>query len=135
MSTRSSPLTVALVSVPTGPAGRKTGIASSRRGGKSRWPWRRRWPVRFVDFVFRSPILGPVFFQSVVAAVIPFEIAFFSLWYLSSRRFKGQPLTGKGVTRPGAPAIVMIVMIVVISALAIAAIFSRRLRRAWTGIG
>ena len=75
---------------------------------------------------FRFPIsdMGPVFFQSVVAAVIPFEIAFFSLGYLSSRRHREQPLTGKGTTRPGAPAIVTIAMIVVISALAIAALYS-----------
>ncbi len=65
----------------------------------------------------------PVFFQSVVAAVIPFEIAFFSLWYLASRRHKGQPLTGKGISRPGGPAIMTICMIVVISALAFAALY------------
>ena len=75
---------------------------------------------------FRYPIrdMGPVFFQSVVAAVIPFEIVFFGLWYLSYRRHKGQPLTATGTVRPNAPAIVTIVMIIVISALAFAAIFS-----------
>ena len=75
---------------------------------------------------FRFPIAqaGPVFFQSVVAAVIPFEIMVFSLGYLASRRHKGQPLTGTDVARPGAPAIVTILMILVISALAFAAIFA-----------
>lgn len=74
---------------------------------------------------FRFPLadMGPVFFQSVVAAVIPFEIAFFSLWYLSYQRHKGQPLSGKGNVRPNAPAIVTIVMITLISILAFAAIF------------
>ena len=78
----------------------------------------------FCGFSYPLPDMGPVFFQSVVAAVIPFEIAFFGLWYLSSRRHKGQPLTGKGISRPGAPAIVTIVMIFVISALAFAALYS-----------
>ena len=75
---------------------------------------------------YRFPLAqaGPVFFQAVVAAVIPFEIVFFSLWYLKSRRYKGQPLTATEIRRPGAPAIATIVMILVISALAIAAIFS-----------
>jgi len=67
---------------------------------------------------------GPVFFQSVVAAVIPFEIMFFGLWYLSYRRHKGQPFTATGKVRPNAPAIVTIAMILVISAFAFAAIFS-----------
>lgn len=75
---------------------------------------------------YRFPLadMGPVFFQSVVAAVTPFEIAFFSLWYRSYHRHKGQPLTGKGNLRPNAPSIVTIVMIMLISILALAAIFS-----------
>ncbi len=75
---------------------------------------------------YRFPLadMGPVFFQSVVAAVIPFEIAFFSLWYLSYQRHKGQPLSGKGNVRLNAPAIVTIVMITLISILAFAALFS-----------
>ena len=46
---------------------------------------------------FRFPLadMGPVFFQSVVAAVIPFEIAFFSLWYLSYQRHKGATIVGQ----------------------------------------
>lgn len=78
----------------------------------------------FCGFWFPLPEVGPVFFQSVIGAVIPFEITFFSLWYLSSRRYKGQPLTGKGVSRPGAPAIAAIVMIIVISTLAFASLYS-----------
>ncbi|TWT87072.1 serine hydrolase domain-containing protein [Neorhodopirellula pilleata] len=75
---------------------------------------------------FRFPLtdMGPVFFQSVVAAVIPFEIAFFGLWYLSYRRHKEHPFSGKGSVRLNTPAIVTIVMITVISTLAFAAIFS-----------
>ncbi len=75
---------------------------------------------------FRYPLagMGPMFFQSVVAAVIPFEIAFFSLWYLAYQRHKGQPLSGKGKVCPNAPAIVTIAMILLISILAFAAIFS-----------
>ena len=75
---------------------------------------------------YRFPLadMGPVFLRSVVAAVIPFEIAFFSLWFISYQRHKGQPLTGKGNVRPNAPAIVTIVMITLISILAFAALFS-----------
>ena len=68
--------------------------------------------------------LGPAFFQSVVAAVIPFEMAFFGLWYLSYQRHKEQPLSGKGKVRLNAPAIVTIAMILLISILAFAALFS-----------
>ena len=68
--------------------------------------------------------MGPVFFQSVVAAVIPFEIAFFSLWFLSYLYHKGQPLPGKGKVTPDAPAIVTIAVILLISILAFAAIVS-----------
>lgn len=78
----------------------------------------------YCGFQFSIPDMGPVFFQSVVAAVIPFEIAFFGLWFLSHRRHKGKPLKGSENVRPKAPAIVTIVMIVVISILAFAAIFS-----------
>jgi len=78
----------------------------------------------YCGFRYSLPDMGPVFFQSVVAAVIPFEVMFFGLWYLSSRRHKGQPLTATCKVRPGAPAIVTIAMILVISALAFAAIFS-----------
>ena len=67
---------------------------------------------------------GPVFFQSVVAAVIPFEIMFFGRWYFTSRRYKRQPMKGAGGTRLGAPAITVLVVLLVISAFAFAAIFS-----------
>ncbi|MEZ6127569.1 MAG: serine hydrolase [Planctomycetaceae bacterium] len=73
---------------------------------------------------FAFPGMGPVFFQSVVAAVIPFEIAFFGRWYLVHRRYKDQPLKGDGPAVPRAPAVFMIAMILVISSLAIAALMS-----------
>ncbi|MEZ6034926.1 MAG: hypothetical protein R3C17_17680 [Planctomycetaceae bacterium] len=78
----------------------------------------------YCGFRYSMPEAGPVFFQSVVAAVIPFEIMFFGLWYLSYRRHKGQPLTATGTVRPNAPAIVILVMILLMSALAFAAVFS-----------
>jgi len=78
----------------------------------------------YCGFRYSMPEAGPVFFQSVVAAVIPFEIMFFGLWHLSYRRHKGQPLTATGTVRPNAPAIVILVMILLMSALAFAAIFS-----------
>ncbi|MFO1064975.1 MAG: hypothetical protein U0892_14015 [Pirellulales bacterium] len=65
---------------------------------------------------------GPVFFQSVVAAVIPFEITFFTLWYRSSRRHRNQPLPSDETPRPKAPALFTIAMIIVISILAVAAL-------------
>ncbi len=75
---------------------------------------------------FRYPLVdeAPVFFQSVVAAVIPFEIAFFGLWYLSYRRHRGQPLTGRGSALPNAPACATIAMILLISLMAFAAVCS-----------
>ena len=78
----------------------------------------------YCGYRFAFDQAGPVFFQSVVAAVIPFEIMFFGRWYLTAKRYKGQPLTGADTTRPGAPAIVVIVTILIISAMAVAAIFS-----------
>ena len=66
--------------------------------------------------------MGPVFFQSVVAAVVPFELVVFSLWFRSYLRHKGQPGMGKDKVRPHAPAIVTIVMVLLISLLAFAAI-------------
>ncbi|TWU06320.1 serine hydrolase domain-containing protein [Stieleria varia] len=73
---------------------------------------------------YRYPLddMGPVFFQSVVAAVIPFEIAFFGLWYLSHRRHKDKPLSGKSNQSPNAAAIFTIIMILVISTLVVAAV-------------
>ncbi|KLU06749.1 hypothetical protein RISK_001205 [Rhodopirellula islandica] len=67
---------------------------------------------------------GPVFFQSVVMAVIVFEILFFGRWYLTSKRYKEQPLSGVNSKRLGGPAIVVLVTLLVVSALAFAAIFS-----------
>ncbi|EGF27857.1 hypothetical protein [Rhodopirellula baltica] len=67
---------------------------------------------------------GPVFFQSVVMAVIVFEIMFFGRWYLISKRYKGQPSTGENSKRLEGPAIVVLITLLVVSALAFAAIFS-----------
>lgn len=78
----------------------------------------------YCGYRFAFANAGPVFFQSVVAAVIPFEIMFFGRWYLTSRRYKGQPLMETGTMRVGAPAILTIVLILVISTLAFAAIFA-----------
>jgi len=93
-------------------------------------------------FGLRYPIpdMGPVFFQSVVAAVIPFEIAFFTLMLRSHRRKKQRVLKESGISTanigqddpsvpkprllPKAPAIVILVMILLMSVLAFAAIFS-----------
>ncbi len=78
----------------------------------------------YCGYRFAFAQAGPVFFQSVVAAVIPFEIMFFGRWYLTAKRYKGQPLKGADKTRPGAPAILVLVTILIISALAVAAVFS-----------
>lgn len=77
---------------------------------------------RFPIPAFGAFYVGPVFFQSVVGAVIPFEIAFFWFWYRSYKRHQGEPLTGKGETRPGAPAVFTIFMILVMAMLAVAAL-------------
>lgn len=81
-----------------------------------------RFAVREIGTVY----LGPTFFQAVVAAVIPFEIAFFGLWYRSYKRHQGRTLASTGSTRPKAPALVTIAMILVISVLAIAALVAFR---------
>jgi hypothetical protein len=78
----------------------------------------------YCGYRFAFAQAGPVFFQSVVAAVVSFEIMFFGRWYLTAKRYKGKPLTGADTTRPGAPAIFVLVTILIISALAFAAIFS-----------
>ena len=92
----------------------------------------------YCGWQYPIPDMGPVFFQSVVAAVIPFEIAFFSIWLRSQRRHKQRTIS-EPVTTPAhdgqddsaeqkpqhhlkAPAIVVIVLIVTISIFAVAAI-------------
>ena len=67
---------------------------------------------------------GPVFFQSVIGAVIPFLIVIFSLIFRSFQRYKDQPLSGKGSSCPNAPAVVIIAMIFLLSILAFAALMS-----------
>jgi hypothetical protein len=78
----------------------------------------------YLGFRYPLPFMGPVFFQSVVAGVIPFEITFFRLCYLSAKRHKGQPLSGNGKACPNAPAMVTIAFILLISTLAFAAVIS-----------
>jgi CubicO group peptidase (beta-lactamase class C family) len=96
----------------------------------------------------RDPEMGPVFFQTVVGAVIPFEVAFFSYLYWSSRKKKFQatssgdessssgftaPATGGVLERarepnrmrwPRAPAILILVMIIFLTVMAILALLS-----------
>ncbi|MEM7558738.1 MAG: serine hydrolase domain-containing protein, partial [Planctomycetota bacterium] len=78
----------------------------------------------FCGWRFAHPDFGPVFFQSVCAAVVPFEFMLFGRAYLVHRRHKDEPPKTDGLTRPNAPAIFMIVLTVVIGILAIAALFS-----------
>ena len=78
----------------------------------------------YCGYRFAFAQAGPVFFQSVVAAVIPFEIMFFGRWYLTAKRSKGQPLIRTGRARLGTPAIFVLVSILIISALAVAAVVS-----------
>lgn len=68
--------------------------------------------------------LGPAFFQTVVAAVVPFEIAFFSLWYRSSKRHRGQAASSATTTRPRAPAMFTLAMSFVMFLLAVAALIA-----------
>ena len=90
------------------------------------------------------PEMGPVFFQAVLGAVIPFEIAIFSHMYLAFRRKKRtqaasahgeQNLAASGVVieeseehktkrLPEPPAIVILVLTLVVGLLAILAIFA-----------
>ncbi len=78
----------------------------------------------YCGYRFAFAQAGPVFFQSVVAAVIPFEIMFLGRWYLTAKRYKGEPLKVAQGTRPGAPAMFMLVVILIISAMAFAALFA-----------
>lgn len=92
----------------------------------------------------RMPEMGPVLFQTVVGAVIPFEIPLFSFMVLASRRKKKrqaasasveQNVPASGVVHqqsgdqktkrlPRAPALVIIVLILFLSLMAIPAIIS-----------
>ncbi|QDV25528.1 serine hydrolase domain-containing protein [Aureliella helgolandensis] len=87
------------------------------------------------------PEMGPVFFQSVVAAVIPFEIVFFSVWLWSSRQKVRSASANHGRTAssnivaedavaetrrrlPRAPAIVILVLTLALGTLAVLAVLS-----------
>jgi hypothetical protein len=92
----------------------------------------------------RIPEMGPVFFQAVVGAVIPFEIAIFSFMYLAFRRkkrtqfasanseenvpastiFLKQSGDQQPTRLPGRPALVILVLTVFIGIMAILALMS-----------
>jgi hypothetical protein len=92
----------------------------------------------------RIPEMGPVFFQAVVGAVIPFEIALFSHMYLAFRRknrmqaasANGEPnmsaseivhqqsLDRKAKRLPRAPALVILVLILFLSLMVLPAIIA-----------
>ncbi|MEZ6138713.1 MAG: serine hydrolase domain-containing protein [Pirellulaceae bacterium] len=78
----------------------------------------------YFGWLFAFPNFGPVFFQSVVAAVIPFVIALFGRMYVTHQRYKDTPPAGKGPSQPNAPAISIIVLTVVMGILAVAAVIS-----------
>ncbi len=94
-------------------------MAPTILGGYCGW----RFAVPSIGAVY----LGPVFFQAVVAAVIPFEIAFFTLWYRSYKKHQGQPLPSETKSYPQAPAIFTLFMIIIMAILAFSALmaFSR----------
>ena len=92
----------------------------------------------------RIPEMGPVFFQAVVGAVIPFEIALFTNMYLSHRRKKQMQSTATNeepivpaasdlleqsgdpqpASLPKSPALVILVLTVVIGIMAILSLMS-----------
>jgi len=91
---------------------------------------------------YRIPEMGPVFFQSVVAAVIAFEIALVCVWRRSRKRLEPlspaergpkalassvDPESSSNQQRPrlpGAPAILIIVLTLFVSVMAFLAIYS-----------
>lgn len=69
------------------------------------------------------PQMGPVFFRSVIGAVIAFEIALGCAWWRSRKRMVQSPPEGQSSQRlPRAPAILIIALTLVISLLAVLAI-------------
>jgi len=86
--------------------------------------------------------MGPTLFQTVVGAVVPFEIALFWFWWRSWKKQKQSTLANhrpsvpasgvalddsvnfKAKRLPGAPALVIIFLIVFLSVMAVVAIFS-----------
>ncbi|QEF99282.1 hypothetical protein Mal15_33440 [Stieleria maiorica] len=100
--------------------------------------WNRIVPSWWIAMMILAPTLaggycgyryafaqaGPVFFQSVVAAVIPFELMFFGRCYWVSRKYKGERENGTNATRLGAPAVFVLALLLIISALAVAAIIA-----------
>ncbi|MCA9138813.1 MAG: beta-lactamase family protein [Planctomycetales bacterium] len=98
----------------------------------------------FCGLILRIPEMGPVFFQTVVGAVIPFEIVFFTFVYLSHRRKQQLESASTGIDDtklvirvtessaegqqfkrlPKAPALVILVLTIAMGVLAILALFS-----------
>ncbi|MCC9641367.1 hypothetical protein LOC71_03705 [Rhodopirellula sp. JC740] len=78
----------------------------------------------YCGYYFAFEKAGPVFFQSVVSAVVVFEVLFFGRWYIVSKRFKVETPAQVFSNRLGYPAVAVLVSLLVVSALAFAAIFS-----------
>lgn len=99
--------------------------------------------------------MGPVFFQAVVGAVIPFEIALFTYMYLSHRRKKRTQSTATNeepiapevsdlpeqsgeqhlASLPKSPAMVILVLTAVIGILAILSLISFSMFEGFDGDG
>ena len=73
---------------------------------------------------YQLDFMKSMFFQSTLAACIAFAIAFFSLCFLSHRRFKTQPLSGMDDVRYNTLAVVTITLIVLMLILNFAAFLS-----------
>ena len=106
-------------------------------------------------FWLRIPEMGPVFFQAVVGAVIPFEIALFTSMYLSHRRKKQVQSTATNkepivpaasdlleqsgdqhlASLPKSPALVILVLTAVIGILAILSLISFSMFEGFDGDG
>lgn len=68
--------------------------------------------------------MGPVLFQSIVAAVICFEAAFLAVWLQSKKRRLQAPAATDGPKLPKGPAIAIIVLTLLMGVLAIVALYS-----------
>ncbi|CAD7702953.1 unnamed protein product [Ostreobium quekettii] len=73
---------------------------------------------------FPLPDMGPVLFQSIVAAVICFEAALLAVWLQSKKRRLRTPAVTDGPKLPKGPAIATIVLTLLMGVLAIVALYS-----------
>lgn len=73
---------------------------------------------------FPLPDMGPVLFQSIVAAVICFEAALLAVWLQSKKRRLQTPAATDGPKLPKGPAIAIIVLTLLMGVLAIVALYS-----------